>query len=46
VTEFEKNAREKEEGLKQHKADYDEKSAIMKEWKKLDDARKARNKVI
>ncbi|KAJ7351365.1 hypothetical protein DFH08DRAFT_806089 [Mycena albidolilacea] len=46
VTEFEKNAREKEEGLKQCKADREEKSTAMKEWKELDDARKARNKVI
>ncbi|KAJ7362779.1 hypothetical protein DFH08DRAFT_1025194 [Mycena albidolilacea] len=45
VTEFEKNAREKE-GLKQRKADREEKSTAMKEWKELDDARKARNKVI
>ncbi|KAF8148314.1 hypothetical protein K438DRAFT_1779644 [Mycena galopus ATCC 62051] len=41
VTEFEKNAREKEEGLKQRKADREEKSTAMKEWKELDDARKA-----
>jgi hypothetical protein len=46
VTEFEKNAREKEEGLKQCKADRDEKSTAMKEWKELGEARKARNKVI
>jgi hypothetical protein len=46
VTEFEKNAREKEEGLKQRKADREEKSTAMKEWKELDDAWKARNKVI
>jgi hypothetical protein len=46
VTEFEKSAREKEEGLKQRKADREEKSAAMKEWKELDDARKVRNKEI
>ncbi|KAJ7435692.1 hypothetical protein FB451DRAFT_1019734 [Mycena latifolia] len=46
VTEFEKNARKKEEGLKQRKADREEKSAAMKEWKELDEARKARNKEI
>jgi hypothetical protein len=46
VTEFEKNAREKEEGLKQRKASREEKTAAMKDWKVLDDARKARNKVI
>ncbi|KAJ7840838.1 hypothetical protein B0H14DRAFT_3457851 [Mycena olivaceomarginata] len=46
VMEFEKNAREKEEELKQRKADRDEKSTAMKEWKELDDTKKARNKVI
>ncbi|KAJ7904145.1 hypothetical protein B0H13DRAFT_1507474, partial [Mycena leptocephala] len=46
VTEFEKSAREKEEGLKQRKADREEKSAAMKEWKELNDARKVRNKEI
>ncbi|KAJ7217330.1 hypothetical protein GGX14DRAFT_341398, partial [Mycena pura] len=46
VTEFEQNAREKEEGLKQRKADREEKGAAMKEWKGLEDMRKARNKDI
>ncbi|KAF8143177.1 hypothetical protein K438DRAFT_1477735, partial [Mycena galopus ATCC 62051] len=43
---FEQNARDKEEGLKQRKASREEKTAALKEWKVLDDTRKARNKVI
>ncbi|KAF8143793.1 hypothetical protein K438DRAFT_1454797, partial [Mycena galopus ATCC 62051] len=46
VAEFERNAREKEEALKARQASRAEKTSALKQWKELDDARKARNKEI
>jgi hypothetical protein len=46
VTEFKKDAREKEEALQECKASRAEKSTALKEWKELEEARKARNKEI
>ncbi|KAJ6484115.1 hypothetical protein C8R45DRAFT_829978 [Mycena sanguinolenta] len=46
VAEFERNAREKEDALKVHQANRAEKSSALKQWKELEDARKACNKEI